>query len=135
MCLSILTSDPVVFCSMSFKIVRTVERGKPQLCIVPAQWESNGILKWPKKSAEKLARNNNSTPTHDWTPISCMVKRRNLASYEAAEFELQTMLEHTDTEQEDDRVTLRRPVERQQHVNLNSFADQLVSSFIYYQGV
>lgn len=115
---------------MTFKIVRTIERGKPQLCIVPAQWENNGILKWPKKSAEKLAKNNDAIPTHDWTSINCMVKRRNLVSYEAAELELQTMLEHTDTEQEDDRVTLQRPVERQQQVNLNYFAEQLVSSYL-----
>lgn len=81
-----------------FKIVQTTERGKPQLCIVPAAWERNGTLYWPRKKAEKLVIDGSSIPGDDWFEMTCVVKRTKLKTLAAAETELEEMLECDDTD-------------------------------------
>lgn len=47
---------------MPFKIVQTIENGSIVLTCVPHQWESNGVLYWPKKQINKLQKDEGSQP-------------------------------------------------------------------------
>ena len=37
---------------MPFKIIQTIEDGEMCLCVVPVGWESDGVLRWPKKKVQ-----------------------------------------------------------------------------------
>lgn len=87
-----------------FKIVQTIERGQKHLCTVPDKWENAGYLYWPKSKAEKLILEGNSVPSSDWLEMRCVLKRRNLASYEEAENEISKMMYVTDTDEQDQGI-------------------------------
>ncbi|KXJ74301.1 hypothetical protein RP20_CCG013987 [Aedes albopictus] len=87
---------------MPFKIVQTVENGELCLCVVPAQWEQNGVLSWPKKMAvARLCRDENSYPSSNWEKINCVLKRE-LPSYASASQEMERMESVPDTEVDDE---------------------------------
>lgn len=85
-----------------FKIVETIEKGKKQLTIVPANWENKGKLYWPKTRAEKFIEDSKSMPDDNWLELKCKVKRNYLLNKEIAEEELGRMLDTEETEQEDE---------------------------------
>jgi hypothetical protein len=122
----------LLLCTMPFKIVQTIEKGRSQLCIVPNLWEHKGLLRYPKKiSDNKLARNENSKPQPDWRCMDCTVKRGSLSSYEQAEYELSIMLQNSDT---DNIVTEQREKQNQasaHQIDYNTLAECLVSNFIF----
>lgn len=96
-----------------YKIIQTVENGKPQLCIVPESWEMNGILFWPKSKADKLVKDPQSMPGQGWFEMPCQCKRKMLSSMELAEQELKKMLQSQDTGEESDIAeTVLRPMQR-----------------------
>lgn len=76
---------------MSFKIVETIEKGKYVLTAVPTSWENQGNLRWPKIKSEKLRRDPFSIPEDTWRSMNCIVKRKNIMSFEEAETELRAM--------------------------------------------
>ncbi|KAF5277589.1 hypothetical protein FQR65_LT15934 [Abscondita terminalis] len=84
--------------SRMFKIVRTLERGKPTLSVVPNGWEQMGMLYWPRRKPEKLVKQADSLPTTGWLELKCQVKRQNLPTYQHAEIELRKMLANDDTD-------------------------------------
>lgn len=96
-----------------FKIVQTRERGKPRLSIVPTNWERNGLLYWPQTNLYNLQRNPESRPESSWFQYSCEVKRA-LLSFEEAEFELNEMLENSDTDRDDHQISVRPTIVTQQ---------------------
>lgn len=87
---------------MPYKIVQTLEKGKSVLTSIPDTWENDGILMWPKKLSEKLRKNEKNYPQDDWLKSNCIVKRRNISTYEEAEQEVENMCKYSDTEQFDD---------------------------------
>ncbi|KAL4702371.1 hypothetical protein ACJJTC_018283 [Scirpophaga incertulas] len=89
---------------MPYKIVQTIEKGRPVLTAVPDGWEINGTLFWPKKH-EKLRRIEYSKPETNWRPINCILKRSNLSSFSQAEHEINSMSNASDTETDNDNVS------------------------------
>ncbi|XP_049878382.1 uncharacterized protein LOC126375474 [Pectinophora gossypiella] len=84
---------------MPFKIVKTVEDGKEKLCVVPYQWETKGILKYPVKSSDyKLYRDGNSRASHEWPTMQCQVKRSAIFTYKQANEILNEMVRTSDTD-------------------------------------
>ncbi|CAH0405511.1 unnamed protein product [Chilo suppressalis] len=93
----------ILFQTMPFKIVQTVEKGRPTLSIVPYVWEDDGKLFWPTekvKNRARLARDENSFPNPNWDILDCVVKRSNIATYAEAQNELRIMENYTDTDNE-----------------------------------
>ncbi|XP_053601036.1 uncharacterized protein LOC128669862 [Plodia interpunctella] len=77
---------------MPFKIVQTLEKGKPVLTAVPHEWEKDGTLFWPKNQADKLIKVEDIYPEDNWIPIVCELKRDNLKSYGEAQAEVNSIL-------------------------------------------
>ncbi|RVE41713.1 hypothetical protein evm_013644 [Chilo suppressalis] len=92
---------------MPYKIVQTIEKGRPVLTAVPDGWEISGTLFWPKKH-EKLRRIEHSKPETNWRPINCILKRSNLSSFSQAEQEIDSMSNASDTETDNDNVSHTR---------------------------
>lgn len=113
---------------MSYKIVQTWEYNKHRLLAVPSTWENNNILKYPRKNITKYLKIGTSIPEHDWKQIKCDVKRRELLSYETAEYVLQEMVNHTDTE--DDTINSATSKQSKPELNMNIIADDIVSYFL-----
>lgn len=92
---------------MSFKILQTNEQNKDYLSIVPHLWEVNGFVKWPAKSQMNtksfipLVKNPDSVPDANWTSHKCVVKRRDVATYELAEIQVDQMSDQTDSSEVD----------------------------------
>ncbi|KAJ2942137.1 hypothetical protein O0L34_g11050 [Tuta absoluta] len=112
---------------MSHKIVQTWENNKYRLFTVPSTWEDKNILKYPKKNVTKYLQMGTSIPEHDWKQIKCEVKRRELPSYETAEYVLQEMVNHTDTE--DDIANATTSKQSKPELNLNIIADDIVNLY------
>lgn len=93
---------------MPFKIVQTIEDGENCLSVVPAKWECNGVLFWPKKCHfGKLSRNGESLPDEKkWERMNC-VKKREYETRKEAEAELERMEEKSDTEIDDRRTVFQ----------------------------
>jgi len=85
-----------------FKIVQTFEKNKIVLTIVPANWELNNVLWWPRYRADKLIKIADSAPDDTWFKMKCKLKRNHLFNLEVAEEELERMKCNDDTEQEED---------------------------------
>lgn len=94
---------------------------------VPSTWENNNILKYPRKNITKYLKIGTSIPEHDWKQIKCDVKRRELLSYETAEYVLQEMVNHTDTE--DDTTNSATSKQSKPELNMNIIADDILSYF------
>lgn len=113
---------------MPFKIVQTLEKGRPRLCIVPSIWEEDGKLFWPTeniKNRSRLARDETSFPSPNWDILDCAVKRNDIKTYMAAEHEIQIMENHTDTDNETSAITC---YELQSNMNnFESIVQNLVS--------
>lgn len=85
--------------AMPYKIVQTIEKGKSVLTAVPESWEQDGVLKWPKKvKEERLKVSEDSCPLDDWWKFNCIVKRKDIISYDAAQREINRMCMYSDTE-------------------------------------
>lgn len=94
---------------MPFKIVQTIEKGETCLTVIPAQWEKDGILYWPKKSAvAKLSLDEKSVPSETWESINC-VRKRILPTRREAELELEKMEGLSDTEIDETSFLLPPP--------------------------
>lgn len=77
---------------------QTIEEGEICLSVVPAGWEIDGMLHWPKKSAvSKLSKDEGSVPTSKWERINC-IKKREFATRAEAEQEMEKMEAVSDTE-------------------------------------
>ncbi|XP_049703565.2 uncharacterized protein LOC110384383 [Helicoverpa armigera] len=111
---------------MPFKIVRTLEKGKYSHWIVPATWESNNIVKWPKRNISKLVKCDDYLPDPDWRQIKCRVKRNNIPTYKDAERELENLLCVTDTDEE--QINDKMTKSNKQEVNLNALVEQLTTN-------
>lgn len=107
---------------MPFKIVQTIERGRSVLTAVPYEWESNGILCWPKKY-EKLRRIEDSKSEPNWKKINCIVKRSNLHSFREAELEIDAMSSYSDTENDNEHTQIQQQVNIDQ-INFNEIAEE-----------
>lgn len=125
---------------MPYKIVQTYEKGFSRLTIVPTFWEAKGILHWPPKNRRhpKLIRDDRSRPGPGWDTFRCVVKRKDLPSYEEADAELRIMEQHTDTdyqEGDDERSILgtsRTGIEepsRNGVIDFDAIAQDLVSKY------
>lgn len=116
---------------MPFKIVQTVEKGRPRLCIVPSIWEEDGKLFWPTekiKNRSRLVRDETSFPSPNWDILDCTVKRTNIETYMAAEHEIQIMENHTDT---DNETSARAYCQLQSNMNdFENIVQNLVSIYI-----
>lgn len=113
---------------MPFKIVQTVENGELCLCVVPALWEQNGILSWPKKMAvARLCLDENSCPNSNWEKMNCVLKRE-LCSYAAAHKELDRMESIPDTEADDVGVVPSKP-RKVRRKNENKKTSNVVKDF------
>lgn len=125
---------------MPFKIVQTVEKGRPRLSIVPSVWEDGGKLFWPTekvKNRARLVKDENSFPSPNWDILDCVVKRSNIAMYAVAQTELQNMENCTDTDNETSASRpIPAPVRPPAIPPLNHFENMvqnLVSNFILFQ--
>lgn len=87
-----------------FKIIQTLERGSQKLSIVPAQWELDGELAWPKSRADRLIKISDSKPDDTWFRMPCKLKRNHLINYQIAEEELDRMLEQDDTTDQEEKT-------------------------------
>lgn len=121
---------------MPFKIVQTIERGRPLLTAVPHEWENNGILFWPKKH-EKLRRIENSKPETNWNSINCILKRSNLPSLAQAEFEIDNMSNASDTETDNENYQVTRYHAKMRNTtkiqqNFNEIARECYAVSTYY---
>lgn len=70
-----------------YKIVQTIENGKPQICPVPSQWvKDDKILLWPpaELSEKALAKPATVLPSDNWEKWDCVVKRDHIVSYSLA---------------------------------------------------
>lgn len=115
---------------MPFKIVQTCENNSKRLLTIPSPWEDKNILKWPLKQVTKLIRNEFSTPVNDWREMKSVVKRRDIPTYETAEYVLGEMVNHEDTEVDPGHlVSKQKPL---QDLNLNVIADEIVSCHIIF---
>lgn len=86
---------------MPFKIIQTIESGEICLTVVPSGWETNGILRWPKKHlVGKLSQIEGSIPDENWEKMIC-VKKREFKTRKQADDELERMETQPDTEVED----------------------------------
>lgn len=96
---------------MPFKIVQTIEDGETCLSVVPAKWETNGMLFWPKRHLfEKFSRNEESIPDKKkWEQMKC-VKKREFHSRKEAEAELERMEQVSDTEIDERRTIFQTEV-------------------------
>lgn len=76
------------FADMSYKIVAFIRRRKNSAAMaisyIPASWESQGIMYWPRRDVEMLRRNANSLPEDDWMQYKAIVKKTNVATLEKA---------------------------------------------------
>ncbi|KXJ82675.1 hypothetical protein RP20_CCG012097 [Aedes albopictus] len=70
-----------------FAVVQTQEAQGPMLSVVPHQWVQKDGLLWPNKNAHTLSKDASSKPSHTWTKIPCVVKKKNIATYEKAQQE------------------------------------------------
>ena len=119
---------------MPFKVVQTTEKGGTCLTVVPARWEQNGVLLWPKKSAvAKLLHDENSVPAANWERINC-VNKRVFNDREAAEEEIRKMESASDTEADENLVFIpptqvKRP--RLQQTNILGDIKEIVIGFRY----
>ena len=105
---------------MPFKIIQTIEDGEMCLCVVPAGWESDGVLRWPKKSAvSKLSQDENSIPNEKWERINC-VKKREFGSRAEADRELLRMESMSDTEADEIFVGNPAPMKKARQGNPNN---------------
>ena len=107
---------------MPFKIVQTIERGRSVLTAVPYEWESNGILCWPKKY-KKLRKIEDSKPEPNWKKINCIVERSNLHSFREAELEIDAMSSYSDTENDNELTQIQQQVNIDQ-INFNEIAEE-----------
>ncbi|CAH0407025.1 unnamed protein product [Chilo suppressalis] len=95
---------------MPYKIVSTIEKGKSVLTAVTSAWENDGRLFWPLLSAikvDKLRRIEHSEPEKDRTILNCIVKRRNMNTFDRAELEIENMCYNSDSELDNDKT--KRP--------------------------
>ncbi|XP_045769184.1 uncharacterized protein LOC123870065 [Maniola jurtina] len=99
---------------MPFSVVQTIEKGELRLTAVPDLWVHNKLLFWPKKSADKLRRQENSSPDASWEIMSCDVKRKNLKTFQEAQDEINTMSDKSDTET-DEGDTNRRSLRKEKY--------------------
>ncbi|XP_021712829.1 uncharacterized protein LOC110681391 [Aedes aegypti] len=70
-----------------FAVVQTQEAQGPVLSVVPQQWVKSDGLLWPNKNAASLSKDASSKPAASWTKFPCIVKKRNIPSYEQAQQE------------------------------------------------
>lgn len=105
---------------MPFLIVETIENGSKKLSICPEGWVDKGILRWPSKKTSKKCKIEELIPKESWLKMPCIIKRK-LDNYEAADAELNDMLQFPDTENEGN-VNVRRPDNK----DFNKIAEQLV---------
>ncbi|XP_055523256.1 uncharacterized protein LOC129717397 [Wyeomyia smithii] len=68
-----------------FVVVQTTEAGAPLLSVVPHQWVRGNVLLWPTKNANSLCKDASSKPAASWSKLPCVVKRKHIATYAAAE--------------------------------------------------
>ncbi|CAH2983349.1 unnamed protein product [Chilo suppressalis] len=107
---------------MPFLIVETIENGSKKLSVCPEIWVNNGILSWPTKKNSKKCKMEQKIPKDSWLKIPCIIKRR-FDSYEAADAELDVMVELPETENEGNN-TVRLPGNE----DFNNIAIQLSST-------
>ncbi|RVE45220.1 hypothetical protein evm_010110 [Chilo suppressalis] len=107
---------------MPFLIVETIENGSKKLSVCPEIWVNNGILSWPTKKNSKKCKMEQKIPKDSWLKIPCIIKRR-FDSYEAADAELDVMVELPETENEGNS-TVRLPGNE----DFNNIAKQLSST-------
>lgn len=97
---------------MPFKIIQTIENGNIVLTCVPHQWESNGVLYWPRKQIKshtsKLQKDENSQPDDTWKQINCAVKRRDIKTYQDAMNEIDIMSNNSETEPDIEDVSAKK---------------------------
>ncbi|KAJ2938860.1 hypothetical protein O0L34_g18489 [Tuta absoluta] len=111
---------------MPFKIVETIEKGKPPSSIVPSSWERKGLLRWPPKkyAINKLVTNENSVPQADWLTIKCVLKRSSISSYSRAEEEIEMMAQYSDTSDVNDDGIINTSTNN--ITNYNNMAENLM---------
>ncbi|CAG9790285.1 unnamed protein product [Diatraea saccharalis] len=109
--------------TMSFKIVKSLEKGVYRHWIVPSSWEHDNNVKWPKKNISELVKCIDSVPEPDWLHIKCQVKRSNIPTYKEADRELSRLLNVTDTDEDD--FIRKITMSNQKEVNMNSAMEQL----------
>lgn len=130
----------IFFQTMPFKIVQTVEKGRPRLSIVPSVWEDSGKLFWPTekvKNRARLAKDENSFPSPNWDILDCVVKRSYVATYAEAQTELRIMENYTDTDNETSASRPSpapvRPAAIPPANRFENIVQNLVSDFIMFQ--
>lgn len=57
------------------------------LSVVPHQWVQGNVLLWPSKNASILCQDVTSKPAASWTKLPCVIKRKYIPTYKAAEQE------------------------------------------------
>lgn len=83
----------------TFKIVQTKVNDVLSLSVVPANWEKNGKLFWPPSAIENVAFDNAAMPvTKEWTEYDCMLKCKNIKTYNEAIEKLSKLTEKSDTD-------------------------------------
>lgn len=123
--------------NMPYKIVQTIEGGVATLSVVPALWETRGLLRWPPRSTKypmKLLKDENSRPGPGWDTLKCTLKRNNIRTYEDANSELTFMEQNTDTDNQENEymscpVTSEPCQAKRNEVNFEAMAENLVSFF------
>lgn len=91
---------------MTFKIVQTIEKGKPKLSIVPHHWETAGVLFWPKSAGRNTNDDSdNNRPDKSFQHFNCVLKRSQIPSYRAAEEMVCIMQNESDTDDVDRDVS------------------------------
>ncbi|RVE41708.1 hypothetical protein evm_013639 [Chilo suppressalis] len=119
---------------MPFKIVQTIEKGEIVLTCVPHQWESSGVLYWPRKQKQsltrKLQKDEGSQPDDTWAQINCAVKRRNIKTYQDAinEIDIMSNKSETETEIEDVSAKKRRMCSDVPQLSYNIMAEEIVQA-------
>lgn len=80
-----LTEGVFSISAMLFKVIKTIQSGKSLLAIVPDAWETDGTLYWPSKHKVGILNIGDILyPGTEWVELDCIVKRKNLKSYDDA---------------------------------------------------
>lgn len=136
--LPIITQPP-----QSFKIVKIVEgKGNKMLTAIPAVWEKDGTMYWPKITQAKVNKlmknhtppNNGGTDGIVWSSTKAKVLEDGFATLNAAEKRLNVLLRETDSSSacENDDVIVSgkrsRKTIRSPSSTLKNYSDMLITS-------
>lgn len=107
---------------MPFKVIQVFDKKRTYLEVIPAKWEQNGIVTWPRNALSIRVKDGNSEPDVDFViQQKCKLKRGGLETYDLADQICELMKQKEDTDNEDLNVSSNaKPLMKKGETALNS---------------